>query len=254
MTFYLGTHEPSWLRHAGVPLFVSRRRLARLRGALPVAACRWALDSGGFTELNLHGRWETSPRQYADEARRYMAEIGSLDFAAIQDHMCEPTVLARTGKTVAEHQHLSTISLIELRSLAPEVPWCPVLQGWKVDDYLGHVELYRSAGFDPALEPVVGVGSVCRRQGTREIADLLATLAALGLRLHGFGLKLRGLRDGSACLASADSLAWSYAARRNPPLAGCEHASCANCLRFALDWRRKALDAIARPSQATFAW
>ena len=75
MIFYLGTHETSWLRRAGVPLFLSRRRLARLRGPLPAASCRWALDSGGFTELNLHGRWQTSPRQYAAEASRYAADV-----------------------------------------------------------------------------------------------------------------------------------------------------------------------------------
>ncbi|WP_422923118.1 DUF7221 family queuine tRNA-ribosyltransferase-like protein [Singulisphaera sp. PoT] len=46
MLFYLGTHETHWLNIARVPLFISRRRLAR-RKALPVAAERWALDSGG---------------------------------------------------------------------------------------------------------------------------------------------------------------------------------------------------------------
>jgi hypothetical protein len=254
MIFYLGTHEPSWLPRAGCPLFVSRRRLARLKTSLPRASERWALDSGGFTELNLHGRWETSPARYADEARRYASEIGRMDWAAIQDWMCEPFVLEKTGKTVAEHQHLSTASLVELRSIAPDVSWCPVLQGWRVDDYLEHVELYRSAGFDLAREPIVGVGSVCRRQGTREIADLLSTLSALGLKLHGFGLKLKGLADGSASMASADSLAWSYAARRSAPLPGCGHASCSSCLRFALGWRRKALKAIDRPSQTSFGW
>ena len=42
------------------------------------------------------------------------------------------------------------------------------------------------------------------------------------------------------CLASADSLAWSFEARRAAPLPGCGHASCANCLRYAVAWRERA--------------
>ncbi|MGQ0837561.1 deazapurine DNA modification protein DpdA family protein [Actinokineospora sp.] len=60
MTFYLGTHQPAWLaRDLGVPLLVSHRRLAG-RASLPRATGPWACDSGGFTELSLHGRWRTT--------------------------------------------------------------------------------------------------------------------------------------------------------------------------------------------------
>ena len=101
--FYLGTHEQSWLRRAGVPLFVSHRRLALLKNYYRAVA-PWALDSGGFTELNLHGRWATTARAYMDAVKRYIEEIGSLQWAATQDWMCEPYVLAKTGLSVAEHQ------------------------------------------------------------------------------------------------------------------------------------------------------
>jgi hypothetical protein len=38
--------------------------------------------------------------------------------------------------------------------------------------------------------------------------------------------------------ASADSMAWSYAARCEPPMRGCAgHKNCANCLRYAANWR-----------------
>jgi hypothetical protein len=35
----------------------------------------WMMDSGGFTELSTHGRWRTSPQQYADKStdRKTMA-------------------------------------------------------------------------------------------------------------------------------------------------------------------------------------
>ena len=62
--FYLGTHEPSWLRRLNdVPLFISHRRLQRLVNLYP-ATTGWALDSGGFTELSMHGRWTTTPAAY----------------------------------------------------------------------------------------------------------------------------------------------------------------------------------------------
>jgi hypothetical protein len=55
--------------------------------------------------------------------------------------------------------------------------------------------------------------------------------------LHGFGVKKTGLTRYGQALASADSMAWSFDARRRPPMSGCTHATCANCLPFALRWR-----------------
>ncbi|MFI0451212.1 hypothetical protein [Actinomadura sp. 6N118] len=67
--FYLGAHMPHWLWTVTFPLFVSHRQLARKTRLRP-AVCRWALDSGGFTELSLYGRWVTSPAQYAEVVSR----------------------------------------------------------------------------------------------------------------------------------------------------------------------------------------
>ena len=135
-TFYLRTHQPHWLQLARFPLFVSHRQLARRRRPLRPAACRWALDWGGFTELSLHGRWVTSAAAYADAADRYSRQLGGLDFAAPQDWMCEPAIVARTGLSVLEHQERSVASYLELRALAPHLPVIPVVQGWHLADYL----------------------------------------------------------------------------------------------------------------------
>lgn len=114
MRFYLGTHRPRWLASLAVPLFVSRRTLAPLR-RLPRARALWALDSGGFTELTIHGRWTVAPAEYACEVQRLGAEIGGLEWAAPQDWMCEPAVRERTGLSVEEHQRRTTRNLLELR-------------------------------------------------------------------------------------------------------------------------------------------
>jgi hypothetical protein len=243
-TFYLGTHQPHWLWTAGFPLFVSHRQLARRRRPFRPAACGWALDSGGFTELSLHGRWVTSAAEYAEAADRYSRQLGRLDFAAPQDWMCEPAILARTGLTVREHQERTVASYLELRALAPHLPFIPVVQGWHLADYLACVDLYRAAGVDLARVPLVGLGSVCRRQSTGQIAVIVTTLACLGLRLHGFGIKITGLHLYGHLLASADSMAWSYAARRAPALPRCAgHRNCANCLTYATRWRDRILAA-----------
>lgn len=252
MRFFLGTHHPHWLadaRFAGVPLFVSRRALARYK-ATPRAVTPWALDSGGFTELSMHGQWTLSPRDYVAEVRRYRDEIGMLEWAAPQDWMCETVMLAKTGLSIPEHQRRTVANLLDLRSLAPDLPFIPVLQGWTSGDYHAHAEAYDRAGVDLRVEPVVGVGTVCRRQNTMSAALLMHSLQREGLRLHGFGFKATGLAMCRASMVSSDSLAWSYAARRQQPIQGHNkpgpgrprgHINCANCAEFAMDWRNDML-------------
>jgi hypothetical protein len=256
MKFFLGTHISAWLSRAEVPLFVSRRTMPKKR--FKRATCDWALDSGGFSELTLFGEWTVTPQDYADEVRRYQDEIGRMEWAAIQDWMCEEACIVGgpiagrtapgTGKSVREHQRLTTDNLHALRKIAPEVPWAPVLQGFHPEEYFQHAQDYKDSGVDLTEELIVGVGSVCRRQGTTEIADLFADLSGLGINLHGFGVKSGGLKKAAQHLASADSLAWSYCARRLklllPECEGLSHKNCANCYTYALQWREKLLNEI----------
>jgi hypothetical protein len=274
MKFMLGTHEPSWLadpRFQHVPLFVSARRLRRYR-RLPRAVTSWALDSGGFTELRLNGRWTITAAAYAREVRRWRDEIGSLLWAAPMDWMCERDVLGDfsivrllrgdgpggTGLTLAEHQRRTVASVCELRALAPDVRWIPVLQGWTLGEYLDCAELYERAGIDLRSERLVGVGTMCRRQHTLGAQIILSHLAThCGLRLHAFGLKTQGLEGCGRMLASADSLAWSEHAKHCPPLPGHDcpgpgrrrgHEHCQNCAEFALRWRARLLREPTVPS------
>lgn len=242
--FYVGTDNPSWLW--GKPntnrLFVSARRLRRYKGFKP-ANVRWACDSGGFTELSIFDRWVTSPGQYVDELYRFEDEIGLLDWASPQDWMCEPHMLAKTGKSVEEHQRLSCENFLVLRELGPDLPIIPVLQGWDPDDYRRHVEMYSDYGVDLRLFPTVGMGSFCRRANVAGVKELVEDLFFYGLKMHGFGLKKDGLRLFRDCLVSSDSMAWSFTARaagwRSEFLCGVPHAksrSCAHCHRWAMMW------------------
>jgi hypothetical protein len=245
--FYLGTHMPSWLwRHPVAPrMFVSVRRLVSVKGLRP-ALVDWALDSGGFTELRLHGRWTVSARDYVAEVRRYREGIGRLQWAAPQDWMCEADCLAKTGLTVADHQRRTIHSVLELRSIDPNTHWIPVLQGMTATDYLEHAEAYEKVGIALVHEPLVGLGSVCRRQNDDEIVAVVREIAELGIRMHGFGVKRSGVARLAPVLESADSMAWSYHARREPALPGCTHNNCANCPLFAAQWSAELLDSIGR--------
>jgi hypothetical protein len=249
MIFYLGTHEVHWLEKVDVPLMVSRNRLS-LRRHLPTARAPWVLDSGGFTELQQHGTWRIDAGTYAKEIARYVSDVGRMDWAAPQDWMCEPAIIhggtfkgvrfTGTHLSVAEHQARTVANYCDLRAL--DAPVIPVLQGFTLGDYERCADLYDAAGIDLTAQPVVGLGSVCRRENTDEIGEIVAAMLARGIRCHGFGCKEGAVRRYGEMLASADSLAWSYGGRRRGT---CTHlkSRCANHLHWALEWRESILSA-----------
>jgi hypothetical protein len=275
-TFYLGIHRPNWLadsRVAEVPVFISRRtfldsRTGAYRKTFPKAVGRYAVDSGGFTELQKFGRWTITPVQYVAFLRRLWAETGPFDFAAPMDWMVEPWVIsggwvdrqyfAGTRLSVKWHQRQTVRNGKLLRQLAPELPIKYALQGWTETDYHRCVDMYESAGIDLAAESVVLLGSMCRRQNTTEAVDIIDSLLDRGLRnLHGLGFKIEGLRKCWHMLSFADSMSWSKDGRHGGP---CQHSaewrdpdyqpqSEANCLPHALAWRQRHIRRPARRYQ-----
>jgi hypothetical protein len=146
--FYLGAHQPAWLATADVPLFVSHRRLVGRRNLSELRArCSWALDSGGFSELSMYGEWRTDAFEYVQWVKGYDLEIGNLDWAAPQDWMCEPWIVAKTGLSVREHQERTVENFVLLEQLwakwdakftfhsGATSPFMPVQQGWEPSDY-----------------------------------------------------------------------------------------------------------------------
>lgn len=245
MIFYLGTHVVNWLwtKEDNIPLFVSDTTLRKYKKLKP-ANFIWALDSGGYSELHKHGRWTVPPKDYADRVSRYDLEIGNLQFAAIQDWMCEPSVRKKTGKSVGYHQKKTIESFWTLKPLAPSINWLPVLQGQAAEDYLNHLKMYRDSGWSGNH---FGLGSVCRRASSDEIIKLVTLLHSMGIEIHGFGVKTTALDKVGHLLSSADSLAWSSAARweGSPKYPTClTHKNCANCYSYAKYWYRKQLKRI----------
>jgi hypothetical protein len=92
----------------------------------------------------------------------------------------------------------------------------PVIQGFEPQDYAKNIAAY---GSHIAPFAWVGVGSVCKRSGSPRLVEavLRAILAVRpDVRVHGFGLKATAFEDSrvASLLYSADSMAWSFAARR----------------------------------------
>jgi hypothetical protein len=179
-------------------------------------AREWMLDSGAFTEIRQYGRYRDPPEIYAAQIRLWWGN-GLLIAAVSQDYMCEPAMLAKTGLTPADHQRLTIERYDAIKAaVGPMVYILPVLQGYWPEEYVSHIRQY---GNRLAENQWVGVGSVCKRNA--RVEDIEHVLVAIqrerpDLRLHGFGVKTTALESQivRAAFWSADSMAWSYAARR----------------------------------------
>lgn len=213
MRFFTGLHQPSDARHFDA-CFVSVNRLRGRKSAFQVGD--WIMDSGAFTEISTHGQYRQGVEGYAAEIKRW-AGNGRLLAAVAQDMMCEPWIVEKTGLTVAEHQRITIERYDALLACdTGGVYIMPVLQGYASADYIDHLRAY---GDRLAPGAWVGVGSICKRNGDPlAIWKVLSRIkdARPDLRLHGFGLKTTSLQNPiiRELLETADSMAWSFQARR----------------------------------------
>lgn len=213
MIFFLGIHHPA--SAAAVPYaFVSVHALRGRKSGFP--ANEWIMDSGAFSTIERHGAYPDPVSTYAAEIRRF-AGCGRLLAAVSEDYMCEAWMLAKTGLTVPDHQRL-TIERYDalLAEDTAGVYVMPVLQGYTPAEYVAHVRAYGDRLGPGAW---AGVGSVCKRNTTpAAIEDVLLAIKAErpDLRLHGFGVKITSLASSLVrdLLATADSMAWSFSARK----------------------------------------
>lgn len=209
---FTGLDSPSHAQHFEAA-FVSISRLKTRKSDFLVGD--WIMDSSAFTTLDINGRYLDPPEVYAEQVRRW-GKCGNLLAAVSQDYMCEPFMLAKTGLTVDEHQRLTIERYDAIVACDTGVYIMPVLQGYAPATYVNHIRQYGNR-LKPGMW--VGVGSVCKRNANiQAIEDVLIAIKAErpDLRLHGFGIKATALSSGLVqhLLYTADSMAWSYAARR----------------------------------------
>lgn len=219
--FFVGLHQPADAQHFDLACISINRIRGRKK---PVNCGKVLVDSGAFTELHLHGAYRHGVEEYAAELHRLCTQgVVQIAAAVAQDYMCEPFMLAKTGLTIADHQRLTierydalVAELDRLFDGRRPFPVMPVLQGYAPADYVRHIRLY---GDRLTAGMWVGVGSVCKRNGDPKA--IIAVLSAIhharpDLRLHGFGVKTTSLTHPGvrSLLYSADSMAWSFAARK----------------------------------------
>lgn len=234
MRFFVGLHQPSDAKHFDAA-FVSVGRLRKRKGPFKVAD--WIMDSQAFTTIRTYGGYPHPVEEYAAQIRRWKHN-GNLLAAVSQDYMCEAVMLEKTGLTVADHQRLTIERYDGLLRCDTGVYIMPVLQGYTPDEYVSHIRQY---GERLQQGMWVGVGSICKRNSSPcLILDVLMAIKMErpDLRLHGFGLKTTALAHGTirALLETADSMAWSFAARRR--------GSGANDWRNAMEFKK----AVGRPT------
>jgi hypothetical protein len=209
--FFVGLHQPCDAIHFD-NAFISVNRLRPRRRGFVVRD--WIMDSGAFTAIATHGGYPAGVDEYAEEIERWRKN-GNLLAAVSQDFMCEPVMLKKTGLTVQEHQARTIDRYLQLAKLV-NVYIMPVLQGYRAEEYAQHVLDYGRLLKDGAW---VGVGSICKRNGDPSaIVEVLSAVKSVrsDLRLHGFGLKTTALKHALIrnALYSADSMAWSFSARK----------------------------------------
>jgi hypothetical protein len=247
--FFVGLHKAHFAKRVErcmVSVNVLRTRVSDFQVG------EWLMDSGAFTKVTRDGGYLEPVEVYASEILRW-SWVGKLLAAVSEDYMCEPFVLERTGLSITEHQRLTIDRYCALRRLVPyRLHIMPVLQGYAPSDYADHVRQYGDL-LTPGMW--VGVGSVCKRNA--KASAIAAVLRAIhdvrpDLRLHGFGIKLTSLAspEVSQRLYSADSMAWSFSARkqgRNP-----------NCVTEAIRFVERAAvvtaAALRPPEQITLGW
>lgn len=218
LRFYLGLHQPADAKHfSHACISINRLRGRKSKVTIgPENGGSVLLDSGAFTELSTYGHYRHSVGEYAQEVKR-LCNLMTIDACVAQDYMCETFMLEKTGLTIEDHQRLTIERYDEL--LTHDLPCyvLPVLQGYSPESYIAHIRAY---GDRLAQNAWVGVGSVCKRNSRPEaIAAVLSAIKSErpDLRLHGFGVKLTALKHPvvKSLLYSADSMAWSFHARKN---------------------------------------
>lgn len=218
----------------------SLRRLKERKSPAPFEGLNWIMDSGAFSEININGHYTYTPEEYL----KYI-ELHQPSMFFNMDYMCEPFVLAKTGLTIKEHQNRTIENQIKIMDLLDKYDirgdFCGCIQGWKIEDYLNHIDALKAHGL---ITPTMGVGSVCRRKSKAQIVEVISTVKneLPSIKLHGFGVKTDILKEPMIydCLDSCDSMAWSFDGRRieHKPCLNCPSncKNCANCHVYMLKW------------------
>jgi hypothetical protein len=170
------------------------------------------LDSGGFHFAQRRAGYPFGVGWYVGLAGR----IGA-DLVAAMDLPCEPGVRRESGTLTNADRIARTVENTRdcLRHAGPR--WVPVVQGYTPAEYESCVDLLESAG---CVRSVMGIGSLCVRKKADEAWEVIRRVRRRlpDVRLHGFGIDLRFIRDRRirSALWSCDTSAWKFNMKGSP--------------------------------------
>lgn len=254
-----------------LPLLVSasafweaRERRFVIPDATDLQECDWALDSAGFTAML---RWKQQGKQpgmlgiYPWSLSDYLDLVIQTKPPAwyAQADCCVESELAPDRAAVEERiYHTAVLLAANLEAVRryqdAGVHWLPppvpVLQGWTRADYLLSlnylIETWNGYGASFDAPVLVGMGSMCRRDPDDAEFGILAILDAVlprlprGMRLHLFGVKgdVMARLAGIPQIASFDSMAWDFGARREAWRAGHSNTN-EHRINAMVNWHRR---------------
>lgn len=168
------------------------------------------VDSGGFTAAQRWGRYPWIPIQYAEFVHTASRDV-ELDFCAIMDYACEPSVDRSTYHTNRQRIKATIRNEAACCRADPSLPWLPVLQGDSLEERAFDLDLRERVGMLP--DSYAGIGSVCGR-GVKPARDVVKfyTDRLPGVKFHAFGMHVCALDDDAVWGAtrSWDSYGWNW--------------------------------------------
>ena len=211
-----------------------------------------ALDSAGYSALKFHGGYQWRLEQYLELGCSY-----PWDWYASMDYCCEPDVspIDAKGRMIFTfYQYAMSRKIID--KWREELPWCrypvPVIQGWETRDYLEMIQWYDDWIFQGEWPDMVAVGSVCRRDSTNEIIDIVESILSnipANVNLHLFGVKSRSLLFLNVDrIDSIDSCAWDISSRKKASKLGVPNTILMRSTEMQ-EWYQKQKAFLRRPRQ-----
>jgi tRNA-guanine family transglycosylase len=164
------------------------------------------LDSGGFSFFYKSGDYPFTIKQYVE-----LAEKLNANFVAIMDYPCEPDVVRTNGLNTNIQRIEKTISNAKKCLEHEELNWVMVVQGYTMNEYQYCCDRIKE---EDLLTPLMAIGSLCVRKKIDEARRIISLVRRNfpSVRLHGFGIDLRFLKDIKirGMLWSADTQAWKW--------------------------------------------
>lgn len=181
--------------------FVSANRLWKRKSLFEIN--EWIMDSGAFSEIQKHGDFVHEKEEYLDLATKFNPLYFVSQDYLVFDGDNEAEIKEKQKKTIERFSWF----------FSKKQNVMPVIHGNTPRQYLDHLKAYNFPN-----GAYVGVGSLVPK-GLGLKTWILEEIKSFrpDLKLHGFGLKKTELCNSRIreLIYSADSMAWSFAARMN---------------------------------------